>query len=139
MEIFLGSTTKWYHRVRETLAKYGFYHEQGSGYFSEAELSNAEVSKKSEKIIQEQQWFYLCCRRFAVTDIEAVNKGREMLDKTASKELRDLKKKSHEKEREALAKEFGFADLKRAAEAVTRGIEQNPERVTGRAKEKRWS
>lgn len=58
-----------YELLRSSFEKHGFYHRQGSGYFSKVEMSYDKVVDIMTEVIQEQPWLADCVKRIDVTDI----------------------------------------------------------------------
>ena len=98
MKGFFADYTKGYFKIRKAFTQNGFEHEQGSGYISKEKLKYVEVIDIIRTIVKAEPWFYLCCKKFLVTDIEAVNESRLIIENAAPKKLRD-QKKTQEKER----------------------------------------
>jgi len=94
-ELYSKNYTNAYNDIKKFLLKNDFEHTQGSGYISEKEISDGQITRLFKRMSKECSWLKDCCKTLHYSDVQPIYDGLKIIQE--DKTLRVNKTKEKEK------------------------------------------
>jgi len=98
--------TEAYNDIKKFLIKNGFEHRQGSGYISEKEMSDGQITRLLKRMNKEYNWLRICCKTLDYYDVGSTFNGLEILEDIKKDKILEINKTKEVKQEPKLVSNY---------------------------------